>query len=134
MLVFVLRMSNNILSIYFLTEKRRDPPNGKLFNNYWSKNFRLLFNPCRNKYHRHCAQLLQSCPTLCNPMDCRPPGFSVHGIFQTRKLEWVAVSFSRGSSNRGIEPKSLTSRALAARFFITSATWEAPSYTLIPTI
>ena len=39
-----------------------------------------------------------SCPTLCNPMDCSPPGSSVHGIFQVRILEWVAVSFSRGSS------------------------------------
>ena len=33
-----------------------------------------------------------------DPMDCRPPGFSVHGIFQARILEWVAISFSRGSS------------------------------------
>ena len=40
----------------------------------------------------------QSCPTLCDPMDCSLPGFSVHGIFQTRKLEWVAIPFSRGSS------------------------------------
>ena len=37
-------------------------------------------------------------PTLCDPMDCSPPGFSVCGISQTRILEWVAVSFSRGSS------------------------------------
>ena len=35
---------------------------------------------------------------LCNTMDCSLPGFSVHGIFQTRRLEWVAISFSRGSS------------------------------------
>ena len=40
----------------------------------------------------------QSCPTLCEPMDCSPPGSSVHGIVQARILEWVAVSFSRGSS------------------------------------
>ena len=40
----------------------------------------------------------QSCPTLCNPMDCSPPGFSIHGILQARKLEWVAIPFSRGSS------------------------------------
>ena len=38
------------------------------------------------------------CPTLCDPMDCSLPGFSVHGTFQTRILEWVAISFSRGSS------------------------------------
>ena len=40
----------------------------------------------------------QSCPTLCDPMDCSPPGSSVHGILQARVLECVAISFSRGSS------------------------------------
>ena len=40
----------------------------------------------------------QSCMTLCEPMDCSPPGSSVHSISQARKLEWVAISFSRGSS------------------------------------
>ena len=40
----------------------------------------------------------QSCPTLCDPMDCSPPGSSVHGILQTRIPEWVAISSSRGSS------------------------------------
>ena len=38
----------------------------------------------------------QLCPTLCNPMDCSAPGFSVHGILQARILEWVAIPFSRG--------------------------------------
>ena len=40
----------------------------------------------------------QLCPTLCDPMDCSPSGSSVHGILQARILEWVAISFSRGSS------------------------------------
>ena len=40
------------------------------------------------------AKLLQSCPTLCNPMDSSPPGSSVHRIPQARILEWVAISFS----------------------------------------
>ena len=40
------------------------------------------------------AASLQSCPTLCDPMDCSLPGFSVHGILQARILEWVAISFS----------------------------------------
>ena len=40
----------------------------------------------------------QSCPTLCDPMDCSPPGSSVHGVLQARILEWVAIPFSRGSS------------------------------------
>ena len=39
----------------------------------------------------------QSCLTLCDPMDCSPPGSSIHGILQTRILEWVAISFSTGS-------------------------------------
>ena len=45
-----------------------------------------------------CAKLLQSCLTLCDPMDCSLPGSSVHGISQARTLEWVALSFSRRSS------------------------------------
>ena len=40
------------------------------------------------------AKSLQSCPTLCDPMDCSSPGFSVHEILQARTLEWVAISFS----------------------------------------
>ena len=52
------------------------------------------------------AKLLQSCPTFCDPMDCSPPGSSVHGILKARILEWVAISFSRGSSDPGIEPRS----------------------------
>ena len=38
-----------------------------------------------------CAQLLQTCPTLCDPMDCSPPGSSICGILQARILEWVAI-------------------------------------------
>ena len=41
------------------------------------------------------AKSLQSRPTLCDPMDCSLPGFSVHGILQARTLEWVAISFSK---------------------------------------
>ena len=44
------------------------------------------------------AKVTQSCPTLCDPMECSLPGFSVHGILQARILEWVAVLFSSGSS------------------------------------
>ena len=42
------------------------------------------------------CSVAKSCPALCDPMDCSPPGSSVHGIFQARTLEWVAISFSRG--------------------------------------
>ena len=44
------------------------------------------------------SEVAQSCPTLCDPMDCSLPGSSLHGILQARVLEWVAISFSRGSS------------------------------------
>ena len=64
----------------------------------------------------------QSCPTLCDPMDYGPPLWpSVLGISRARILEWVAVSFSRGSSRPGIEP---VSSALAGRFFYHFAIWE----------
>ena len=45
-----------------------------------------------------CVKSLQSCLTLCYPMDRSPPGSSVHGILQARMLEWVTIPFSRGSS------------------------------------
>ena len=45
-----------------------------------------------------CAKTLQLCLTLCNPMDCSLPASSVHGILQARKLEWVTIPSSRGSS------------------------------------
>ena len=44
------------------------------------------------------SEVSQSCLTLCDPMDCSLPGSSVHGIFQAIVLEWIAISFSRGSS------------------------------------
>ena len=69
-----------------------------------------------------CAKLLQSCLTLCDPMDCSPPGPNVHGVFQARILKWVAMPFSRGSSwSRDRTQISCT----GGRFFTTSATWEA---------
>ena len=52
------------------------------------------------------SEVAQSCPTLCNPMDCSLPGFSVHGIFQARVLEWVSTSFSGDLPEPGIEPRS----------------------------
>ena len=46
------------------------------------------------------SKLLQLCVTLGDPMDCSPPGSSVHGILQARILEWVLMPFSRGSSQQ----------------------------------
>ena len=76
-----------------------------------------------------CAKLLQSCLTLCDPMGCSPPGSSVHGIFQSRILEWVAMlSFRQGIFlTQGSNP-FLMSPALVGRFFTTGATWEALYY------
>ena len=51
-------------------------------------------------------KVAQTCLTLCDSMDCCLPGSSVHGILQARILDWVAVPFSRGSPNPGIEPRS----------------------------
>ena len=48
----------------------------------------------------------QLCPTLCDPMDCSPPGSSVHWILQARILEWIAVSSSKDLPDAGIEPVS----------------------------
>ena len=71
------------------------------------------------------AQSLQSCLTLCDPMDCSPPGFSVHGILQTRILERVAMPSFRGSSQSGNQ----THRCLCllhCRLTLSHwATWEA---------
>ena len=49
------------------------------------------------------SEVAQSCPTLCDPMGCSLPGSFIHGILQARILEWVAISFSRGSSQPTIK-------------------------------
>ena len=54
----------------------------------------------------------QSCPTLCDPMDCSPPGSFVHGILQARMLEWVAMPFSRRLWRLGRGPKMTGTRSL----------------------
>ena len=52
----------------------------------------------RSSIHEYELLVVQLCLTLCDPMDCSPPGFSVHGISHVRILEWVAISFSKASS------------------------------------
>ena len=55
--------------------------------------------PFRNRHHLCLlAQLLQTCPTVCDPMDCSLTGSSIHGILQERILEWVAVPSTTASS------------------------------------
>ena len=48
--------------------------------------------------HKNESEITQSCLTLCDPVRCSLPGYSIHRILQARVLEWVAISFSRGSS------------------------------------
>ena len=62
------------------------------------------------------------CVTLCDPVDCSPPGSSVHGISQARTLEWVAFPPPGNLPNPGMEPASLVSPALAGGFFTATAT------------
>ena len=69
------------------------------------------------------SEVAQSCLTLCYPMDCSLPGSSVRGIFQARVLEWIAISFSRGSS----QPRNWTRvSCIAGTCFTIWATREAP--------
>ena len=66
------------------------------------------------------SEVTQSCPTLCDPMDYSLPSSSVHGIFQARISEWIAIFHSRGSSQPRVEPVSLLSPVLAGGFFATA--------------
>ena len=71
------------------------------------------------------SEVAQSCPTLCDPMDCSRPGSSVHGIFQARILKWVAIPFSRESS----QPRDQTQVShIAGRFFTSWVTRETQEY------
>ena len=91
-------------------------PHAILLGKLWLRNYCV---------HFLCAKSLQSCPTLCDTMDSSLLGSSFHRILQARILEWVAISYSRNLPDPGAKPKSLTSPALAGRFFTNVANWEA---------
>ena len=87
-------------------------------------------DPTGKLHHHHILLMPLTCavcacvlcrfsPTLCDPMDCSPPGFSVHGILQVRMLEWVAISFSRGSSPPRDQTSGSCGSCIAGRFFTT---------------
>ena len=93
----------------------------KFFNN------KMLGEKPSWSYLRDLFSIPQSCSTLCNPMDCSSRGSSVHVIFHTRILQWLAFSFSRGASCPRDQTHVSASPALPGRFFTT-----APPGKLIP--
>ena len=97
---------------------------------FWHKSFTTrrirILELCSLLLHSIYWKSAQSCLTLCNPIDCNlPVGFSIHGIFQVRILEWVAIPFSRGSSQPGDQTQV---SLIAGRFFTLWATREAQEY------
>ena len=88
----------------------------------WAKMLAIIF--AHGYWACMCAQSLQSCPTLRNPMDCSPPASSVHGILQARILEWLPFPPSVDLPDSGIEPPPLMSPELAGRFLTTNTIWE----------
>ena len=75
------------------------------------------------------AKSLQSCPALCDPVDFRPPDSSVHGVLQARILEWIALAFSRGSSQaRDQTHIACVSPASAGRFLTTEPSGKTLLY------
>ena len=89
--------------------------------------FKLLkLNP-KLVYRLHArAKSLQLCVTLCNPIDCSPPGSSVHGFLRQEFWSRLSCPPPQDFPDPGIEHTSLMSPALAVSFFTISGTWEAP--------
>ena len=78
-----------------------------------------------------CVSVTQSCPALCHPMDCSPSGSSVHGILQARRLEWVAISSSRGSSLPRDQTQVSRVSCVAGKFFYRLNHLESPKVPLV---
>ena len=96
----------------------------KILNNIFQTESILTIKRIIHHKRKKKSEVAQLCPTLWDPVDCSPPGSSVHGIFQARILEGVAISFSRGSSQA--RDGSQVS-CIAGRRFILWATREAPN-------
>jgi len=82
----------------------------------WSKLLRVCVRTCL---------VTQSCPTLCDPMSCSSPDPSVCGIFQARILEWVASSYSRGSSRSRDQTRVSCVSCIGRQILYHCTTWEA---------
>ena len=82
---------------------------------YWIGAFYLLpssHTHTHTRPHTCVSAYPQSCPTLCNPLGCSPPGYLVHGIFQARILEWVAIPSPGDLPDPGVKPVSPVTPAL----------------------
>ena len=89
-------LANDVLNLVLTSLSET---NVKFSENFWAPiDVTLQSHSGRIHFMCMCANLLRSCPSLCNPMDCSLPGSSAHGILQARILEWVAISSSRDSS------------------------------------
>ena len=77
------------------------------------------------------SEVAQSCPTLSDPMDCSPPGSSVHGIFQARALEWGAIAFSRLSSSSSSIMFSVVSHQLTISPVVTEVLFPPQPHHLL---
>ena len=80
---------------YLRTSLITDEHNYKAFNSECGYSHSWILISFGFLRHYCCCWVAQLCPTLCDPIDCSPPGCSVHGILQARTLEWVAISFSK---------------------------------------
>ena len=86
-------------------------------------------NPSTSVYLFMCAcSVAQSCLTACDPLDCSLPGSSVHGIFQARILEWVAMPSSRGPSHPRAQTCISCVSCIGKQILYHWATWEAYTY------
>ena len=107
----------------------QSPPQGFLscsFKPLAVSSFHPRVHHCHTQV-RACS-VAQSCPTLCDPVDCSPPGSSVHGILQARVLEWVAMPSSRGSSRPRDQACVSYVSCIGRRVLYHGATWEALSH------
>ena len=107
---------------------KTDPESGKYYqclkNHRETQNHYIpSFSPLRGILSLcHCLACVLSCVCLCNLMDCSPPGSSVHGTFQAGILEWVTISFSKGSS----WPRTQSRNSCIGKWDLYhQATWEA---------
>ena len=114
------KIMNITNSLTCAPEQERKKSGGKS-----QKKWLISFDP--QKHRKKESEVTQSCPTLCDPIDCSLPGSSVHGIFQAIVLEWIAISFSRGSSLPR-DRTHISCISCIGGFFTNDTTWEAPFY------